>query len=106
MVLVHAYKEITATGTKVKVLTVPSGKVAELVTLIITNKAAADATVDIFSGDMTDTNYDYQITSIIVKTGDTKNLNHNDLKGLKAIKDIYVQTDQQPIRVTIVADIK
>ena len=106
MVLVHVYREITATATMVKLLTVPEGKVAEIVTLIVTNKAAADATVDLFSGDMTNATYDYQITSIVVRAGDTRVLDHNDLKGLKAIRDIYIQTDQQPIRVTLVADIK
>lgn len=104
--LVSSHAEVTVANSPVKVMSVPSGSFAEIKSIIITNKAAAAATVDIMSGDGTNADYDYKLLSVIVQAGATLVLDRNVVEGLKAIRDIYVQSDQQPVVVTIIADIK
>lgn len=90
---------ITTVNTRVKVYTKPSGKVAYLKSLIIVNKAAALATVEVYSGSDTDAG-NYRLLTITVATNETKVLDRDVLEGFKAIHNIYVLTDQQPIRVS------
>jgi len=92
-------KEITTTGSAQKIYTLPSGKTAYLRTLSITNLATANATVEIWSGSGA-SGEDYRIMTLVVSAGSTLVLGKGDLEGRKAIKDIYVVTDQQPIRVS------
>lgn len=105
MVLKHIYIDVKTTGSPVKILSVPDGKTAELVTLFIANPGTATANVTIMSGDGSDPVYDYVIVSLTVPAGSTVNYCHRDLKGLRAIKDIYVTTDAE-VKVTVVADVK
>jgi len=97
--------EITTTGSKQKIYTLPSGKVAYLLNLIITNNATSDATVELYSGDTGDTG-NYRILTVKVPANSTIVLNEQDLKGRKAIHNIYVQTDVQPIRISGGLDLK
>lgn len=97
--------EITVTGSRVKIYTLPSGKVAYLLNMIITNNATSDATVEIYSGSATDTG-NYRILTVKVPANSSIVLDKDDLEGRKAIHDIYVQTDVQPIRVSGALDLK
>jgi hypothetical protein len=95
---------ITTTGTPVKVLDVPNGYVAELKSLILSNGATATARVVIRSGDGTAAE-DYVILVVRVPAGSNIILGEDQLKGFRAIKSIYVVTDQQPIDVSIAVDL-
>jgi len=97
--------EVTTTGSRVKVYTLPSGKVAYLKNLIIYNGSSSDAVVEIFSGDSTDDG-NYRILTVKVAAGENVILTESMVGGRKAIHDIYVQTDQQPIRVSGALDLK
>ena len=85
--------EITTTGTRVKVYSLPANKVAYLLNIVITNTSGAAATVEIYSGSDTDTG-NYRILTVYVPNGMTAVLSKDDLEGRKAIHDIYVKTDQ------------
>ena len=106
MVKLSNHKTITTTGSAQLLLKIPSDSIAELKQLIISNGASATATVELRSGDGSDSNYDYTILKVKVDAGKSINLNEKDLEGFRAIKDIYVVTDQQPIDVSIVVDAK
>jgi len=106
MVKLSNHKTITTTGSPQPLLKIPSDSIAELKQLIISNGASATATVELRSGDGSDSDYDYTILKVKVEAGKTVNLSKSDLEGFRAIKDIYVVTDQQPIEVSIVVDAK
>ena len=106
MVKLSNHKTITTTGSAQLLLKIPSDSIAELKQLIISNGASATATVELRSGDGSDSDYDYTILKIKVDAGKSINLNEKDLEGFRAIKNIYVVTDQQPIDVSIVVDAK
>lgn len=98
-------KEITTVGSRVKVYSLPAGKVAYLLNIIITNLSTADAKVELYSGDVGDTG-EYRILTVKVPAGETIVLDEKDLKGRKAIHSIYVVTDQQPIRLSLGVDLR
>jgi len=95
---------VTSTNTAVKVLDVPSGYVAYLRGLILSNGATATAKVTVMSGDGT-AGEDYVILIVRVPPGGNVVLDRNVLASFKAIKSIYVVTDQQPLDVSISAEI-
>jgi hypothetical protein len=96
---------VTSVNTPVKVLDVPNGYVAYLRSLILSNGAAATARVVVRSGDGTAAE-DYVILVVRVPAGSNIVLGEDQLKGFRAIKSIYVVTDQQPLDVSIAVDLQ
>ena len=91
--------KITTTGSGVKIYTLPGGMVAYLKNLTITNSSSSNATVSIYSGNPSGSSK-YGLITIIVEAGTTVTLGEKEIGGRKAIDDIYVVTDQQPINIS------
>jgi hypothetical protein len=95
---------VTSVNTPIKVLDVPNGYVAYLRSLILSNGATATARVIVRSGDGTAAE-DYVILVVRVPAGSNVILGKDELEGFRAIKSIYVVTDQQPLDVSIAVDL-
>lgn len=90
--------EITTTGTGVRIYSIPEGMVAYLKNITLTNLAASAATIELWSGDPT-SGTSYRIVTIVVAATSTEAL-AREIEGRKLIDDLYIVTDQQPIRVS------
>jgi len=89
--------EIATASTATKIYEIPPGMRAYLRNLIITNLATSAATVEIWSG--SGTGSAYRIATVRVAAGDTLAL-AKEIEGRVAIEDIYVISDQTPVRVS------
>jgi len=95
---------VTSVNSPVKVLDVPSGFIAELKALILSNGATATARVIVRSGDGT-AGEDYNILVVRVPAGGNVILGENEIRGFRAIRSIFIVTDQQPLDVSISVDL-
>ena len=95
--MVYKFTTITAAGTDTTIVEVPSNVKYKIVGLVITNRAAANATVEIYDGPSADGNIKARI---IVGTGETK-----EFVALKPVfeKSIVVVSDQADV--DVMADI-
>lgn len=101
---IHGEAEVTSTGTAVKVMGVPTDSIVEIESIVITNKATANATVEIWNGDGSDAVYDYRLLTVVVPAGETLVLDKEQVAGARVFKDVHIVTDQQPVRISIVGE--
>ena len=78
---------------RVKVYTLPEGKKAYLVSLIITNTSGLDAVVTVYSGSAADAG-NYGLMKLYVPNNATVVLNREDMDGMVVVHDIYVESTQ------------